>query len=214
MFNVDVVSKDSATGLLYVKVAQPGSAVWRPIEFAQDPKINDEVFVATNNWWQAVFLENIGYALFPEGHSDTILPIRWLISSARQSGSPVVSKQGGLVGITTEEGVLPAAVIEQQLSSVLARHVLSYASLGIEGWYSDEQSFFINSKFTPGFLVTKVTTKNSLLQKGDSIIAYNGRVVEPEKMWYTIQTTHSLNLTIMRDGKELQLTVVPTLVKN
>lgn len=209
VLNIESYLKDPATNMMYVKVSPPTSTIWHPVEFVSDTKVNDEVFIVTpGEFWQSAFVDQKGYFSFPEGHSDTVLPVQFELSQAIPLGSIVVSKQGRIVGVGRgEHSVLLSTVISTQLPSLLTQGSLSYPSLGIEGWFSEEQPLILQNHVTPGFLVTKIVNKDSLFHKGDIILKLNGEIVEPEKMWYTIRSSKEINLQLWREGKLINMKV-------
>jgi hypothetical protein len=207
VLSIENFLKDPVTSMVYVKVSPPTSTIWHPVEFVTDAKINDEVFILTlGEFWKSAFIDQKRYSSFSEGHSDTILPVQFELSQTVPLGSIVVSKQGRVVGVGRGEyGVLLSTVIAEQLPSLLTQRSLFYPSLGIEGWFSEEQSLVLQNRITPGFLVTKTLVKDSLLHKGDIILKLNGEIVEPEKMWYTIRSSKEVNLQLLREEKIINI---------
>lgn len=201
--------KDQATNMVYLKVTEATSTFWRPIEFGRDSKVHDEVFILTDtHTWQPATIERTNYSVpVAGGHSDAEPILRWIVSEPVPQGALILSKQGRVVGIGAgEKIVIPSTLISQQLFSLLTKQTLHYASLGIEGWFSEEQPLVINHQVVPGFLITKVLTPRSSFHKGDIIVAINNQIVEPDKMWYTIQANKEVHIRLWRTGKIVELT--------
>lgn len=212
--NVEKALKDPFAPIIYVKAAPTTSTVWRPVEFA-DTKIDDEVFILAKDSfsgylsWKSVFIDRAFYIIpSSDGHSDALLTQRFETSHLLSPGRVVVTKQGEVVGVAEGNSILlPSVLVSKQLASLLTTQSLTYNSLGVEGWFSEEQSITLRNRTVPGFLVTKIVNKNAPFQKGDVIMEINGQIVNPEKMWYTIQSSKEVRLKIMRNEKKIELRV-------
>jgi len=79
-----------------------------------------------------------------------------------------------------------------------------YPTLGLEGWYSDEQSIAIAGQTVNGFFVSKGAGE---LRAGDIIVEANGLLAENDKMWYNVKADEIIKLKVLRAGKNLDLEV-------
>jgi S1-C subfamily serine protease len=98
------------------------------------------------------------------------------------------------------------------LPKVLSQQPLSYPSLGVDGWFGDEQTIISEKIKVQGFMVTNVWSASSVLRRGDVLLEVNGRIVTPDNLWYTINNNQTVKVKILRATKvvELETKVVQT----
>jgi hypothetical protein len=211
---IEKVVKDPYSPFVYLKATASTSAiVWRPAEF-DDGIVGEEVFIMNTSdgsqmrSWYPTYIEQSYFYPAEQGHLDIVYKHRFQMSRPTTPGSITVSKQGRIVGFGDEGGyMIPGSIVSRQLSPILAGQTVSYPTLGVEGWFSQEQPIIFNHKVIAGFLVTKNAVKNSALQKGDIILEVNGQIVDPVKMWYTMGINKELRLSILRSGKRMDVRV-------
>ena len=207
---------DKYAGMLYIKIQ---NEQFKVVGFIDENDVPDEIFVWQNDSWYH------GIALYPLfdykiPHIDTAPIERYSINSTFVAGSVAINKQGRIVGFMSENNLLiPSTYITRMLSGVLSGQVVSYPSLGVEGWFSEEQAIFAipenqtkAGEQLQGFLVSSVLSSSSL-RKGDIILEVNGRIVSFDNLWYIISSNESVNARVLRNDKEIELNLKVTQVK-
>jgi len=208
---------DKYSGLLYLKIANEQFKVFG----FEDEKYNpDEVFIWQNNdWYRTQILYPVFNYKIP--HLDTA-PIRsYSFEGSFGAGDVVINNQGRSVGfVTADNTVLPSYYITRFLTKILSGQTVLYPSLGVEGWFSEEQPIFVTNeedgkigKKVQGFLVSNSISPSNLLRKGDIILKINGEIVAHDNLWYTISDKESVRVVVLRNQKELNLTVKVQSVK-
>lgn len=203
---------DARTGLLFLKVPTNASRYFtKQAEFIDTVKEGDDVFVNEHGLWNYSIIDHkkIYNELVP--HSDAVQSVRYVLNNTFASGSLVITSDGRVVGMVTRgKHVLPSSVLTNLLSSILSKGTVTYTSLGVEGWFDAEAPVLVNNVAFPGFFVDHVTSKQSLLKRGDVIVSINDEVVDPFTMWYTIKNNKEVRLKVFRAGKTISI-VAPVL---
>jgi hypothetical protein len=202
---------DKYSGVLYIKIQ---NEQFKVAGFADENDALDELFVwQDNNWYHSTVLYPTFNYKIP--HVDTAPTQLYSVSNPFNAGDIAINNQGRVIGFIAENNLLlPSTYITRVLSKVLSQQNLSYPSLGVEGWFSQEQTIFASvqnqtkaGEQVQGFLVTSVWSSPSLIRKGDVILKINGRIVFSENLWYIINDNENVNLTVLRNGKEIELNV-------
>lgn len=202
---------DKYSGVLYLKIK---NEQFKVVGFVDESENLDDIFVwQDNNWYHGVVLYRIFNYKIP--HLDSA-PIRsYSLNGTFNAGEIAINNQGRVVGMIGEDNLLlPGFYISRVLPKVLSRQSLAYPSLGVEGWFGEEQTIFVDSDETSktgetaqGFLVTNVLTSGNLLKKGDLLSEINGRVVTADSLWYIINDNESVTARVLRNGKVIEVTV-------
>ena len=207
---------DSRAGLSYVKIIRVSGATTtpfdllagRPITFAPPRPGPSQVYVLVKGVWQSAVLRSERSGLGKVPHLDNEPAVGYVLDSNFPAGAPVVDGAGRLVGFVREGNVvLPGVTIDHLFPQVLSRGKVAYPSLGVEGWFDDEQPIIINGKRQSGFAVSKIVGRNNLLRRGDIITMLNGEAVRPEMWWDKLQNAPSVNVSVLRAGKVIEFTV-------
>lgn len=201
---------DKYSGILYVKIKDDQFKV---AGFNDENSVLDEVFIFHNSYWYH------GSALYPSlnyqiPHLDSAPLLSYSLNGSFNAGEVAINNQGRVVGFVTEKNLLlPSFYITRILPKVLSRQAPSYPSLGVDGWFGDEQTIISGKAKVQGFMVTNVWSASSLLRRGDVLLEINGRVVTPANLWYTINNSQTVNAKILRGGKILELVAKVTQTK-
>lgn len=201
---------DKYSGILYVKIKDQQFKV---VGFNDANSSLDDIFVFQNSYWYH------GSALYPFlnykiPHLDSAPIMSYSLSGAFNVGAVAINNQGRVVGFITEKNLLlPSLYISRILPKVLGRQPLSYPSLGVDGWFSEEQAIVVAKAKARGFMVTNVWSAGNPLRRGDVLMEINGRVVAADNLWYIIGSNQALNAKILRGGKTVELVLKVTQTK-
>lgn len=215
---------DKYSGVLYIKIKDQQFKV---VGFNDANSSLDDIFVFQNSHWyhgSALYL-SLDYKI---PHLDSAPILSYSLSGSFSAGEVVINNQGRVVGFITEKNLLlPSFYITRILPKVLSRQALSYPSLGVDGWFSEEQVIvFEKPKFgtdpangsgirekIQGFMISNVWSSANPLRRGDVLAEINGRVVTADNLWYIISGDQALNAKILRAGKTLELVLKVTQTK-
>lgn len=208
---------DKYAGVLYIKIT---SDQFKVVEFVEENMPLDDVFIWQDaDWYHGTILYPVLNYKIP--HLDAA-PVRsYSVSSVFSPGSIAINNQGRVAGFISESGVLlPISRLTHVLSAVLSKQTISYPSLGVEGWFSEEQEVFVESKNktgvkekTNGFLVTNILSSGNSLRKGDLITEINGRIVSVDNLWYIISAAQTVQTKVLRAGKIMEIDVQVVQIK-
>ena len=212
---------DKYSGILYVKIsAQGGSASggkdygqFKVAGFNDENSALDDIFIFHNSYWYhgAALYPSLNY-LIP--HLDSAPLLSYSLNSPFNSGEVAINNQGRVVGFVTEKNsLLPSFYITRILSKLLSQQAISYPSLGVDGWFSEEQPIVFGKEWAQGFMVTNVWSAVNPLRRGDVLMEINGRIVSADNLWYIISGDQTLNAKILRGGKTLDVVVKVTQTK-
>ncbi len=195
---------DKYSNILFLKIQD---RQFKVVSFIDSVLVSDDLFVFQDLYWYH------GFILYPilSGsipHFD-LAPLQFYsLSGLFGAGRVAVNNQGRVAGFITEKNLLlPSFYIARILPKVLSQKTVSYPSLGADGWFSDEQPIVFGKEKIKGFYVANVWSPASVLRKGDVITQVNGRVVEPDNLWYIINDSQSVDAKVLRGGKQLDLKV-------
>lgn len=195
---------DKYSGILYLKIKDQQFKV---AGFTDENSSLDDIFIfQDSNWYHGSALNpSLKYQI---PHLDSAPILSYTLNSSFNTGEVVINSQGRVAGFVTEKNLLlPSFYITRILPKVLDRQALSYPSLGIDGWFGEEQAIISEKQKVPGFAVTNVWSASNPLRRGDIIQEINGRVVSVNNLWYIITGGQTFNVKILRAGKTLDLVV-------
>ncbi|HLC69807.1 MAG TPA: S1C family serine protease [Patescibacteria group bacterium] len=214
VFGLEKIVYDSEAKVAYLKVLNSVDDVtsqFKVISFVGELAYGDSLFTHAENNWSSLSVAGVTYRGYANAHLDTAPLVVYNLFGDKKPASIVINNQGKFAGFVETNGtILPAQEIERTLSSVLVSGQATYPSLGVEGWFSEEQPVVIDRDVKKGFLVTKVVGRNSLLRRSDLIMEINGQIVDPANFWYNVNGRDNVNLKIWRQGKVLDLSVLVT----
>ena len=194
---------DRYAGVLYLKIK---GAQLDVVNFSDSVNAGDTVFVFNGGAWYG---SSVGYPVInplASPHLDTAPVQFYPLDSAFASGDVAIGTDGRVAGLLRTDGtLLPSPYITRILPDVLSRQAVDYVSLGTEGWFSEEAPIVSGKGSVSGFAVTRVLSADSKLRRGDVILQVNGRVVSPADLWYNISGSADLRLTVLRNGKSVDL---------
>lgn len=186
-------------GLAYVKVVINHSL--RPIEFNQQVMLGDSVFTLTDTKPRPGIIDQ--FKAVAEAPLTTGMSPRFQVSDAR--AGVAIDAAGRLVGILNNQGSLvETSVIATTLPTIFKGRVPATASLGVNGWFTEDIPLFNHQTKAAGFLVTNPISKNSLFKKGDILTELQGVIVRRGVLWYT-ETTSTVHARLFRVGKQIEL---------
>jgi len=204
-YQVESAIFDKFSGMLYIKIKD---AQFKVIGFTDSISIPDKFFVLQNGYWKNTALNNKTIAPFLNPHLDTAPVAVFTLDDQFNAGAIVTNSQGKIAGFVTKDNqLLPSVYITRTMSEVLSSNKLVYYSLGIDGWYSEEKPIILKNQQITGFYVVKVWSTNNLLLNGDIITKINGRdfIVENNNLWYDLNNNQSISLTVLRNGKTIEI---------
>ncbi len=208
---------DKYSGILYLKIKDNQFKV---AGFIDENTAPDDVFIFHNSYWYH------GSALYPSlnypiPHLDSAPLLSYSLNGSFNAGEIAINSQGRVVGFVTEKNLLlPSYYLTRILPKVLSQQPISYPSLGVDGWFSEEQTIFslkdksaTSSESAPGigekvqgFVVSNVWSAANPLRRGDVLLEINGRVVTMDNLWYIISNSQTFNIKVLRAGKTIGLT--------
>lgn len=201
---IDRVIEDPIHRLVYVKFSGDG---FRIIPFSSwDAITGDAVFWSVpfeysgaSIRWREVILASV-----EKNSTDIVFPI-WrpeflhVIQPGVSGGSILLTDRGELAGLTMENNrLVPGWVVEAGLASILSEGILHYRGLPIDGYVTTQPEH--------GFYVTRIR-RNAVsgIRRGDVILRMSGQPIETTTL-SRFMNNDSLEITILRDGKEEVLT--------
>lgn len=203
---------DARAGIAYVKLApidpnkENSTQSFKVIGFADKVGNLDEVYVFQNGEWRYAWITETVWKNNQSGHLDSAPAFGFNTSVAFAPGSVAVNSRGQLAGIINASGQLePAQAVARVVPDVLSDSRIVYATLGVEGWFSEEQSLIVDGEKISGFAVMRVVGAKTLLRRGDIILEINGEVVSAQNLWYNIYNNQKVRLKVLRSGKPVEL---------
>ncbi len=206
VYNVQKVLHDANANLTYLKInSVDSSEQFKVASFADDAKPNSDVFVYDQGVWKrATVLAKVPHA-FRLPHLDSAPSQAFEITTNFSVGDIVANAQGKIVGVISESNfVLPAQYLTDVLPGILSAQKVAYSTLGVYGWFSDEQPLLGKDGKIDGFVVAKVNG-DSKLKLGDVITDINGNIVNSDNLWYNIISSQSVKLQVLRKGKTMEI---------
>ena len=201
---------DKYSGILYVKIPD---GQFKVVGFNDENSSLDDIFIFHNSYWYhgSVLYPSLNYQI---PHLDSAPALSYSLNGSFNIGEVAITNQGRVAGFITEKNLLlPSFYITRVLSKVLSQQALSYPSLGVDGWFSEEQTIVSEKAKVQGFLVANVWSASSPLRRGDVLLEINGRIVTTDNLWYTINNNETVNAKVLRGNKILELVVKVTQTK-
>ena len=205
VYKSEKVVVDSYSGIVFIKTK---GSQFKVVNFADNIKIDDELFVYQNSDWRygvlggKVQLDDLG------SHLDSAPISVYNTSGLFEPGSVVINDQGRVAGFVARDNkIFPSQYLTRVMSGFLNSKTVKYPSLGASGWFSGEKSIVLKDKKVNGFLVTQVWSTKNLLHAGDVLLEVNGLVVNEDNLWYIISVNSKVKLKINRAGKILELEI-------
>ncbi|HSR89017.1 MAG TPA: S1C family serine protease [Candidatus Udaeobacter sp.] len=196
---------DKYSGMLYLKIKKDDQ--FKVISFNDDSASLDDIFTFHNSFWYhgSVLYPFLSYQI---PHLDSAPVSFYSLNGSFNAGEVAINSQGRVVGFITEKNLLlPSSYITRVLPKILSLQTISYPSLGVDGWFGDEQTIVSEKTKVQGFMVSDVWSAASLLRRGDVVLEINGRIVSADNLWYTIDGNQTVNAKVLRNGKRLELTL-------
>ncbi len=208
LYNVKRALYDKRTGILFLNISRPGVAdlQFRVVNFHTNIKQHDEVFVYEDGQWHSTLVLGPSRG-FSEGHLDSAALPTYNLADRFRSGSVVIDAEGNMVGFVNDHSAVFTLQNEDYfLNGLENKKQLSYRSLGVEGWYTDEKLLVINEEKLIGFIVNKVLANRQYFQKGDVILSVNGRDADRINVWNSV-LGDKVRVTVWRAGKTIESVV-------
>lgn len=201
---------DNVSGLLFLKLALDSTSArtinLRPIIFETSHVTPDQIYSYSSNFWQGVVVESASVKGITLPHLDTAPAFVYNLNHEVALGSVLVSKTGTAVGFARSSSeVLPANHIQHIWESVRKNNAVRYLSLGVEGWFSAEEPFFVSGELKQGFFVSRVNSATSALRRGDVITEVNGQTISADTL-LDLLSPPAVRLTVWRGGASQELT--------
>ena len=209
---------DKYSGILYVKIKD---SQFKVVGFNDENSALNDIFIFHNSDWYytAALYPSLNHQL---PHLDSAPLLSYSLNGSFNVGEVAINSQGRVAGFVNEKNLLiPSFYLTRILPKILNQQALSYPSLGVDGWFSEEQNI-ISDKATSstisgnevgigekisGFMVSNVWSAPNLLRRGDVVQEINGRIVSADNLWYIISGDQTVNVKILRAGKQIPLTI-------
>ncbi|TSC84901.1 MAG: hypothetical protein G01um101413_285 [Parcubacteria group bacterium Gr01-1014_13] len=195
---------DKYSGILYIKIKD---SQFKVSGFIDENSVLDDVFIFHNSYWYhgSVLYPSLNYQI---PHLDSAPLLSYSLNGSFSVGEVAINSQGRVVGFVTEKNLLlPSFYLTRILPKILSQQTLSYPTLGVDGWFGDEQTIISEKTKVDGFIVSSVWSPSSVLRRGDVLLEVNGRIVTPDNLWYTINNNPAVNVKVLRGNKTLELEV-------
>lgn len=211
LYKIDRSLFDKRTGLLYLSLVRTGATnqQFKVVNFNANLKQYDEVFVFQDGQWHSTVVTGFTRGV-TDSHLDAVVVPTFSLNDKFEVGSVVIDKDGNVAGFVNDHSVLLTLTIEDYfLNGIENKKQLTYRSLGVEGWYTDEKLLVLSDEKLTGFIVNRVLTNRQYFQKGDIILKVDGREADRINVWNSLLNP-SVRVTIWRSGKviESQVSVV------
>lgn len=208
LYNISRALFDKKTGLLYLSLSRAGVAnqQFKVVNFNTDIKQYDEVFVFQDGQWHSSMITGQAPRT-TDSHLDAASVPTYSLNYKFKAGGIVIDADGNIVGFVNDRSVLAALPVEDYfLNGIENKKQLTYPSLGVEGWYSDEKLLVINDEKISGFIVNRVLANKQYFQKGDIILKVDGRPADRTNVWNSLLKP-SVRVSIWRNGKVIESSV-------
>ena len=205
---VQKVLKDTNSNLVYIKInADQSGAQFKVVNFGDESKLLEDVYVYSHNSWYHTWITNKVSQSFRSPHLDSAPSTAIELNESFDEGDLVIGAQGKIVGLVSSgHYVLPGQYIANVLPGILGAQKVTYRTLGVFGWFSQQQPIIVKNELTSGFAVARVFLDKSKLKAGDIILEVNGQIADSENLWYNIISNQNLKLKVLRKGKIIEFT--------
>lgn len=208
VYGLSKVLPDRYSGLVYLKLAPSATAAggrqFKVASFAEKITPLDEIFAYQDQNWRYGWVQYPVWSTTGRAHLDSVSDLSYALNGPFSPGAVVIGAGGRVAGFVNSEGaLLPNFYLTRILPGVLSRQVISYPSLGVEGWNSSEQAVVIGNEKISGFVVSRVWSSAGKLLRGDVILEINGYVATADNLWYNL-SNRSVHLKVWRNGKVME----------
>lgn len=205
VYETEKVVNDIYAGLVYLKIK---GGQFKVVNFSDSIQPGDDIFVYQDSDWRYELVgQPVFTASYNKAHLDSAPVENYGLSDLFLAGKIAINSQGRVVGfITKENRLLSSVYITRVLSQFLNNKFLQYPSLGVDGWFNDEQAIVVNNQPKVGLVVSGVWS-SSQLQIGDVVLQINGLVVNEANLWYIISNYQKVDLKVLRGNKILEFAV-------
>lgn len=202
VYTVKQVLRDARSNYVYLKLEIKNEAQFKVVNFAESVKAGDDVYVYSGGTWKRNIVQDKVYQPINAVHLDTASHYGFLLANPVKSGAVVLNNQGKIAGVIADSGLLIGGeTVSRVLPYILSAQKVLYRTLGVEGWYSEENPILNKTEKINGFAVARVLSKNSVFHIGDVIMEISGQVANSNTMWYNISGNSSVKVKILRKGK-------------
>lgn len=210
LYSVVRALPDTETGLVYFQIAplrrDGGDEQYKVSQFANTLALPSVVFVSQAGSWVQSSVRTLASGSTVSTHSDLATALRFMLGGSFPNGSAVVDAEGVVLGfVANNTTVVPAVSVVTMLSGIDSRTRLSYPSIGVEGWYSEEWPLLVGNERVDGFVVSKVIGE-SLLKKSDIIREVNGRPMT-FATWWALRNDREVTVGVLRQHQMVTLTL-------
>ena len=210
---------DVATGLSFIKTSAHGM---KPISMSSDILTTypqDHFLIENKTSITPITVTPLGYsadiARNPIQTTTSLKKVYNFSTVFSTLGAPVVTKQKEVIGVTTQNGVIPLAYIQDQLTQVLRTGAIARASLGLNyidrAWWSAPLKDPKYQDIKTGAIVLTDKKINLVspqgavtLSNGDTILAVNQEKVSASRSLSEIIQQYKINdvvtLSVMQNG--------------
>lgn len=206
VYGVKQALRDARSDYVYLKLDAPAGAQFKVVSFADNVKAGDDVYVYNSGIWKRNIVQDKIFKPLTAVHLDTAANYGFLLANPTAVGAVVLNNQGRVAGAIAENGLLiTGEQVNRVLPYILRSQKVIYRSLGIEGWYSEENPILNKTEKISGFAAARVLVKSSKLRVGDIILEINGQVANSDIMWYNISGNNSVKVKVLRKGKIIEI---------
>lgn len=228
-FDAVLVGSDIRTDLAVIKITAPDLPV---LEFGDSDKLRvGQWVVAIGNPFGLEHTVTCGVisalnrtlAIAGERNYNNLIQTDASINPGN-SGGPLVSLQGKIIGINTAiiphgQGIgfaIPAVLCKNIIDQLIKNKIVTRSWLGvfIQELTPDLQKMFkVNEGVVIGSVINKSPAQKAGIKRGDILISYDGHKINDRNSLIDLISSSEAGtakkIKIMRDGKELELTIIP-----
>lgn len=197
---------DNVHGLIYLKLEGIG---FRAATFVnRNQSLSDLGIWGVNSNWQPLsvrFERTIKSPFYPASEAFSRFEL-----GLEHVGRILLTDRGDLVGFSDKDGLLlPAWIVEAQLSSVLESGTLQKSPVDWQGYMVEGMKAGGAWQEVTGFYIaeSKSASQKNRVGKGDIVIKIQGEAVRKdrlaEQLWFAPK---EFSVTVLRGGKEMDLT--------
>jgi len=215
-YAVDKFAYDAVSSLLYLKVNGSGL---RAMVFLNTKNLSKGTALWSfhnKNWKNTVLGDYKNINANKKVYLIWLPQYEFSLSSELEAGSLVIDDNGQFVGFVGDKANLIGSVlIENQISSVLGSGTIKYFGLSESGYIIKSALKDNYWQDLLGYYIMDAggNYKTTLPLKGDVIVNINNEPVDEYNIYRQIlQAPNEFNLTVLRDGKEVELKVKKTTV--
>jgi len=212
VYQIEKVVKDNYADLLYVRVKPlvDKDKQFKIVSFSDKPiNSGDEIYVFQDGNWHFSYIKFPVYLDATNSHLDSAPILTYSLNNNFKSGSVVINRQGRIIGIVNDDfTLLPYQAITHIMPSVLSDSKITYPSLQIKGWFSEEMPVRTTDGLTSALVVTKILNTKSPFRLGDIITAIDGQKISANTYYQNISSQENVTVNILRGDKPLELQVI------